>query len=301
MPLNVKVFDAHCDTLLSKDIHTGKSQLRKDDVLKYKNYIQVFSICAETNYAYTKTIHFIKRFERIARDWNMEVIKDAAALNSAKYGAILALEGADAIHDNLSAIDLFYKKGVRLITLTWNNGNSVSSSIADDSDRGLTPFGKEFVKKCVKKHIAVDLSHISDKGFYDVCNITDAPLICSHSNSRTVNKAAKRNITDDQFKELIRRGGVTGINFYPLFLGGSADINAVIKHTEHFCSLGGEKNIGMGSDFDGISQMPTGCEGAMFFYNIANELLRLGYGESTVNGILYGNMHGFFNRVFYGG
>ena len=156
--------------------------------------------------------------------------------------------------------------------------------------------GKKVVKECENMGIMIDLSHIGEKGFYDVAEIARKPFICSHSNSRAVYEH-KRGLTDAQFKILVERGGVSGINFAPFFLGEKADVTDIVRHIEHFCSLGGEKNIGIGSDFDGIEYMPDGCNGAEFMNTIAEELLKNNYSEETVRNIIYNNFVRVFKKV----
>lgn len=287
-----KVFDGHCDSITVKNLLHTKTNLNPRDMYKYPGYIQVFAICPAGKPSYLHNRRFIKRYDRIVFNWGIEKILSADDLDRVDYGGILALEGADSIH-NLSAIRMFYDLGVRLFTLTWNNNNAISSAIMADKDNGLTDFGRMVVKECENLGIMVDLSHISEKGFYDVAEIARKPFICSHSNSRAVFEH-KRGLTDDQFKTLVGKGGVSGINFAPYFLGDDPSVKDILLHIEHFCSLGGEWNIGLGSDFDGIEYMPNGCSGAKFMNVIAEELLKNNYSEAVVKGIMYDN----FARVF---
>lgn len=297
MHSDYKVFDAHCDTVAVKNLYSAKTHLNPQHMKEYDGYIQVFAICTDKKMAYSNAVHYINRFERLCKKWGIEHIKNAQDLKCAKYGAILSLEGADALYSNISALKLFYNKGVRLLTLTWNNDNAAASSITAKNDNGLTSFGKRLVRECEKMGVMIDLSHIGDKGFFDVCDTITKPFVCSHSNSRSVNPCAKRNITDIQFKELIKHGGVCGINLYGEFLGKDKNIDAVFSHIEHFCSLGGVENIGIGSDFDGIDYLPPDCSGARYMDKIAHKLLKNNYKESYVRGILYDNFYRVFRQV----
>lgn len=296
MHSDYRIFDAHCDTVKMKNLYSAKTHLNPYHMKKYDGYTQVFAICIEGKREYSNAVHHIKRFEMLCKKWGIAQIKTANDLKCKKYGGILALEGAEAIA-NISALRLFYNKGVRLLTLTWNNDNAVASGIMAQNDKGLTPFGKRLVQECEKLGIIIDLSHIGDKGFFDVCDIIENPFICSHSNSRSVNPLAKRNITDTQFKELIKHDGVCGINLYREFLGADKNVDAVFSHIEHFCSLGGVGNIGIGSDFDGIQYLPVDCNGAKYMDTIAQKLLRNNYRESHVRGILYDNFYRVFRQV----
>ncbi len=286
------IFDCHADTLTIKNLFHTKSHLNVRDMKKYHRYIQVFALCSENGYAYSHAVHHIKRFERMIKLWGLQKITDKDSLLNSQFGAILALEGSDALAGKISALKSFYDKGVRLITLTWNNNNAAASSCEEEADGGLTSFGKRIVKECERLGIVVDLSHIGDRGFFDASEIATKPVICSHSNSRSVTDV-KRNITDAQFREIIRLNGCVGINFYHKFLE-SPNLCGIIRHIEHFCTLGGKDNIGLGSDFDGIDRMPEDCRGAVYMETIANELLRLNYSEEVVKKILFGN----FMRVF---
>ena len=290
-----KVFDGHCDSVTVKNLLHTKTQLSSRDMRKYPAYIQVFAICSQGRHPYLFNRRMIERYNRLVHNWGIEKILTADDLGNTQYGGILALEGADSIH-NLSALNMFYKLGVRLITLTWNNDNDVATGIMSENDKGLSDFGRMVVKECENLGIMIDLSHISVKSFYDVAEIAEKPFICSHSNSRTVYEH-KRGITDNQFKILVSKGGVSGINFAPFFLGEDASVKDILLHIEHFCSLGGEKNIGLGSDFDGIEYMPKGCSGATFMQIIAEELLKNNYKEETVRDIMHNNFIRAFKEI----
>ncbi len=290
-----KVFDGHCDSITVKNLLHTKTHLNHRDMYKYPGYIQVFAICPEGKASYLHNRRFIKRYDRLVFNWGLRKILSAEDLKCADYGGILALEGADSIH-NLTSIRMFYDLGVRLFTLTWNNNNAISSAVKSAVDNGLTDFGRMVVKESEKLGIMIDLSHISEKGFYDVAEIAGKPFICSHSNSKAVYEH-NRGLTDDQFRTLIEKGGVSGINFAPYFLGDDPSVKDILLHIEHFCSLGGEKNIGIGSDFDGIEYMPNGCSGAKFMNVIAEELLKNNYSEKTVRNIMYGNFFRVFKQV----
>ncbi len=290
-----RVFDGHCDTITVKNLLHTKTNLNPRDMYKYPGYIQVFAICAVGKPSYLHNRRFIKRYDRLVYNWGIEKILTADDLDWVDYGGILAIEGADSIH-NLSSIRMFYDFGVRLFTLTWNNNNAISSAIMSESDNGLTGFGRMVVKECENLGIMIDLSHISEKGFYDVAEAAKKPFICSHSNSRAVYEH-RRGLSDEQFKILVEKGGVSGINFAPYFLGENAGVEDIVRHIEHFCSLGGEKNIGIGSDFDGIECMPLGCNGAEFMNTIAEELLKNNYSEDTVSDILYNNFVRIFKKI----
>ncbi len=142
----------------------------------------------------------------------------------------------------------------------------------------------------------IDVSHLSDEGFCDVAEITSKPFIASHSNSRTVCPHF-RNLTDDQFKVLIKRGGVAGINLCPDFLGTDPSVDSIVRHIEHFAALGGENNIGIGADFDGIGSLPRGIRGTEDLYKIFDRLLSLNYSQEQADKIAFSNMYRVFSEV----
>lgn len=177
-----------------------------------------------------------------------------------KISAFLTIENGEVAQGKLENIRKFYEMGVRLITLTWNDENCIGFPHANNREemrRGLKEFGKEAVAYMEDLGMLVDVSHLSDGGFYDVADILTKPFVASHSNCRAL-APATRNLTDDMIKLLAERGGVAGINFAPAFLNSSPEdsrsrIERMCDHVEHFLWIGGEECVGIGTDFDGIS------------------------------------------------
>ena len=220
---------------------------------------------------------------------------------------ILGIEGGEALGRELGRVEAFYKRGVRLITLTWNHPYAISDTCVQTADRlngeadyagGLTHFGRDVLREMNRLGIVADVSHLSDKGFYDVAEIAEKPFIASHSNSRAL-CPHPRNLTDDMFRLLIKKGGVTGINFYHSFLradGGAASIDDILRHIEHFMALGGQKNVGIGTDFDGIDYPPEEIAGTRELGKLCDALLRINYPETLVRDIMAGNMERAFQE-----
>lgn len=207
-------------------------------------------------------------------------------------------EGGQYRFDRLHAL---FDRGVRLLTMTWNTPNAMCDThLSAREPAGLTPFGRAAVEELNRLGIMIDLSHISDRGFWDVLELTRRPVVASHSDARAV-CAHSRNLTDDMFRALIKNGGVTGINFCTSFLGGSKDIDRIIEHIEHFAALGGVDNVGLGSDFDGIEELPGGIDGAESMYKIIDRLLRMGYTEEQAKGIASDNFRRVFREVLPAG
>ena len=180
----------------------------------------------------------------------------------------MSLEGGEPIK---SADDLkkLYAMGIRMIAPTWNFSNQLASGIMEDTDTGLTPLGREIITEMDRLGIILDLSHISEKSFFEASECTKRPLVASHSNLRSV-AFHKRNLTDEQFMVIKNSGGVCGINLYPPFFG--EDISRLKDHIDRFLALGGENNIALGCDFDGVDDLPNGISGVQDLEKIIKSL-----------------------------
>lgn len=197
------------------------------------------------------------------------------------------------------ALDKAYDAGVRLVTLAWNYQNAFACGAATDNDKGLTGRGRALVQELVRRNMIIDVSHLSEAGFWDVCLETEAPFAATHSNSRACCEH-KRNLTPLQFSEIVRRGGLVGLNLYSPFLredGKSATIDDVLRHADDLLSRGGEHCLALGTDFDGCEDTPEGLRTVGDMENLAEAMLRHGYLESTVNALFYGNAVTFFTRM----
>ena len=299
------LFDGHCDT--------GSKALRKNcglysnglhvDLERLGNYgpsCQIFAIFAENDFelSYKRIMAGIKselekNSDSVALCRNAEDIEKT--VSSGKTAALISVEGAELLGCDEDKLAKAKDDGVSSVNITWNFENALSGTNAQGRDKGLSSLGKSFVKKCGALHIAVDVSHISDKGFWDVAEC-EVPFFASHSNSRSV-CGHKRNLTDDMFKAIVSSGGVAGLNMYADFLGDNPDISTVIKHIDRFLSLGGEKNIAIGADFDGCESLPKGIKGVQDMYKIYDELIRLGYGKELADDIFFNNMFRFFKKA----
>ncbi len=307
--MSYRIFDAHCDTIgeiLDKDKKLSASDLHIDlkrALMPKNSYVQVFAACAYGKGALERAVNLIDRYfleiernESIVHCTSVSEIRKISVEN--KICSLLGIEGADAI-ESLEMLRLFYRLGVRILTLTWNYKNSISDGILEKRGAGLTDFGVSIIKEMNRIGMAIDVSHLSEKGFWDVCEHSNKPFIASHSNAKAICKN-KRNLSDEQIREIIRLGGCIGINFYPVFLTDNTycGVGDIIKHIEHILSLGGENNLGFGSDFDGIDILPDGISGVEDYEKLINELLKLGYKESFVKKICSENFLNVLDRIF---
>lgn len=304
--MNHKVFDAHCDTLtelLKKNESLGdNSGMINSKMLKaYSGYIQLFAAWINQNEGnpLAQALRVADKFHDEIPKNGFVAVKDAETLRAViekdGYGAILTLEDGVALCGDIGILNMLYKLGFRSITLTWNGSNELGFGALGSDGGGLTAFGKSVVKRMNELGMVVDVSHLSERGFWDVAEISEKPFIASHSNAKTICDHP-RNLTDEQLRELIRVGGAVGINLYNVFLNGTkkASMTDVIKHIEHILSLGGEDILGIGTDYDGIDATPKGLEDASKLHKLFDELQKLGYSDGLIEKIAYKN----FARVF---
>ena len=214
------------------------------------------------------------------------------------YDGTLTLPRAELLPDRPDALDYVYDAGVRLITLTWNYLSRYGCSSAVDQNEGLTELGKQLVRDCGEKGIIVDVSHLSDRGFRDVCEATDRPFVATHSDSRVLCRNS-RNLTDEQFAESANRRGLVGVNLYTPVLVRQSDsvIDDAIDHIERFIGMYGEKVVALGCDFDGCDTLPIGIDGLADMYRLADRMLTLGYKQETFDGLFYDNAFNFMQKM----
>lgn len=299
----IPLFDCHCDTI-SRVIAEGGS-LRKNGfhtdlerLHKFAPCAQVFAVCAETlDRPVEKADAMLRRLSQEIEEnsdivmlcLNFHDIKKAA--ESGKVAVFISIEGCEQI----SSLESAYQDGVRVLHPTWNFDNELCGA-AVGSGRGLTEKGRAFVKKAQHMGFALDMSHISERGFWDTLEACEKPVIAGHSNAKALCNVP-RNLTDEQFNALVDVGGGAGINLYPEFLGLGKDINAVIAHIEHFLSLGGERSVFLGCDFDGIDSTPTGLDGVQKLDKLYNELLNRNYPEALVRALFWDNLYDIMEKM----
>ena len=303
----IPYFDAHCDTPVPVHFERGslyenKYHLDLNRLSAYAPCAQVFSICVNRGPDMTGETErvlstLLRELDANGADAavcrNTVDITQSAAQN--KIAALISIEGAERLDCSVEKLRSLYARGVRIVHITWNDDN-VLCGAAMDSGRGLTAEGRTFVAAAQNMGVALDMSHISEKGFWDVLEVAQKPVLAGHSNAKALCDHP-RNLTDEQFLALLRSGGVAGLNYYPEFLGLTRDIDAVVAHAEHWLSLGGEKAVCLGGDLDGIPRLPGGMTGVESVGEIYNAMLRKNWSENTVRDIFYNNLRDFFGRA----
>lgn len=221
--------------ILEEDL-TGKTQSDLKRWQKGGMDLQFFSIWSDGNrfnpFAYAMrqmdTLDAVvkRNPDKIVKVANLKQIKKAVKQN--KIAAMFGIEGGHQIENDLTKLDILYNRGVRYMTLTWNNSTDWASSAADETNRnftshkGLNDFGKQVVKRMNELGMMIDVSHVGEQTFWDVINTSTKPIIASHSSVYNL-MAHRRNLKDEQIKAIAKNGGVVQINFYPLFIDSTAE------------------------------------------------------------------------------
>lgn len=307
--MNFPVFDFHCDTalmLLGDDLNQAGS-LRKNNghidlerTMKLGGYAQCFA-CFTTDipellHGISPIVLFERELATIQRevDKNSDLISIAYSVDeieenraAGKLSAILTLEGTAGIDYNPALLEDLWAIGFRVSSLGWNEKNPLTGS--NVTGGGLTDLGREYVKEAQRLGMRIDVSHISDEGFWDIMKITQAPIIATHSNSRAVHHHS-RNLTDDMFRAIRETGGVAGYNACRDFTGENPNLDTICDHILHFLELDPDgKHIALGGDLDGVETMPDGFEGVQSYPALAQRLLERGLSEENVMDIFWNN------------
>lgn len=315
--MNIPVFDFHCDTtlaLLGEDVNQAGS-LKKNNLhidleraSSLEGYAQCFACFTtpmmEEWYHVSPVVIFEREIATIQREIDNNRRKISIAYTpedirknreKGKMSAILTLEGTAGFGHEPALLEDLYAIGFRIVSLTWNEKNPLAGSHMTGG--GLTDQGREFIKEAQRLGMLVDVSHISDEAFWDIMNITKAPIVATHSNSRWV-CGQSRNLTDDMFRAICQTGGVAGYNMCAEFTGTEPTLDTVCDHFLHFLELDpGAKHIALGGDLDGVSQLPAGFDGVQSWPVLAEHLKMRGVGEEMILDIFWNNGIGVMERA----
>ncbi|WMC91856.1 dipeptidase [Kineothrix sp. MB12-C1] len=337
----MKAVDMHCDTisklyemakekreedLLRNHCHIDLQKLKKGDAL-----LQNFAIFIDKG----KVDNPFEEFVRMADYYYMELKKNGDIIapvfcwndieqnkRDGKISALLTVEEGAVCKGDTAYVRSLYRLGVRMMTLTWNYVNEIGHPNINkrsyegekkentkipfykiaDMKNGLTEVGKEVVEEMERIGMIIDVSHLSDKGFYDVLSVTNKPFVASHSNARTICSWV-RNLTDDMIRKLALRGGVIGLNFCPDFLTDVSEsetdpgtIASIVEHAKYITNVGGIDCLGLGSDFDGIEghgELPD----YSYLPMLSDALMKAGFRESDVEKIFHGNVLSIYKEL----
>ena len=314
--MNIPVFDLHCDTALAmigRDDRPGRNLRKNDchiDLERAKNlagFCQCFA-CFTTPFMYDwmqlspETV-FQQEIAALKKELeeNKDMIRQAFTAQdvihnqaSGMMSAIFTIEGPAGFGFDPGRLEELYQQGFRITSLGWNEKNPLAGS--NVTGGGLTDMGRAYVAEAQRLGMIVDVSHISDEAFWDIMDVTQAPIIATHSNSRTI-CGHRRNLTDDMFRAICNTGGVAGFNQCDEFVGVQPDLDAACRHFLHFMELDPEgKHIALGADLDGCDVLPRGFDGVQSYPALADKLHSFGLSENNLFDIYWNNALGVMKR-----
>jgi membrane dipeptidase len=216
-----------------------------------------------------------------------------------KVGLLISVEGGEILGNDILMVDKIFQLGVRALGLTWNQQNAIGYGVgASDQKEGLTFFGKQVIKRLNELGMLIDVSHLNEYGFWDVLECSRYPVAASHSCAKAL-CSHPRNLTDQQLKSLAANGGVVGVNFNPPFLTTNpvAKREDVVRHISYIAEIAGVEVVGLGSDFDGISDVPELLTDAAQYPGLAQDLLKAGFSIEEIKKIFNKNFMRLLSSV----
>ncbi|OGR26192.1 MAG: hypothetical protein A2277_19100 [Desulfobacterales bacterium RIFOXYA12_FULL_46_15] len=344
----MKFFDLHCDTIqkiveAGKDFSTSPNlHVNLPGIISSNVAAQVFACFVHGSGRFGNPFQacntYIDAIEELMKTHNDRLIPATSsqtislALESkGKTAVIIAIEGATPLMGKVEGLEHFYKRGVRLLTIAWDDNEFCGTVFGDNS--GLTKLGEHLIRFCNELGVIVDVSHASDKAFYDIAAITKIPFLASHSNARHV-CPNNRNLTDDMIRVIAQRGGVIGLVFGSGFISPKyyqqekanrdrvikglrdktmtfqdagkisrkalsglpdAPLSLLVEHVKYILNIGGEDCLGLGSDFDGVDSLPQGMTGVQSLPLLVMEMERMGIAPRVIDKICYQNTYRFFS------
>ena len=297
----IRLFDGHCDTAYelwkrNEPLHRNSCHISLEKAAALDAYAQVFAFCsyactgADAESLLNEPLAVLRR--EVAQ--NRQTIAFARTrddilrtISEGKVAALLSVEGAEVIGCDPDRLAWLSEQGFCMTTLTWNADNALAGCHA--SDRGLTDQGKDFVRQAQALDILIDVSHLGERAFWDLVDITQKPILASHSNARALLDYT-RNLTDDQLRAIADTGGTVGLNLYPPFLGESAGFETLRRHLEHLLRVCGESHVALGGDLDGCDVLADGFSDVASYPSFYRYLSSNGYSDALLERIFFTNL-----------
>lgn len=315
-----KIIDLHCDTITACDSEDKlfENPIFNDEcVMDYNKvpgdcrWAQCHAIFMPDEFRGESAVKFydeiVKRYKNQMEDFSDKVsqCRSASDIEKAwdegKYASILTVEGGSALAGDADRVKILADDGVKMMTLVWNGDNEIASG--HNTDKGFSEFGRKVVPLLEENGIIVDVSHLNDIGFNELLEIVKKPFVATHSNARAI-CSHKRNLTDDMIREMVKRDCLIGLNYYTAFISDydedGVDSNCdyadmFYRHIAHFFELGAEKNLALGSDFDGAT-LPECLSSPAKVVEMYDYLLEKGLSEEQLDGIFYKNALRFLHE-----
>lgn len=300
----MRLFDLHCDTLglgyyAGEGIDQNSGCVSLTEGAGLECWFQTFAAFIPEDAVDPEAVCF--GLLDTASRWEQEKPSTFTVLRrafpdslTATCGGILSVENGGMLADVPDAVDRLADRGVRVLSLTWNGDNGWASGCMGDADRGLTGKGRAALRRMNARRMLPDVSHLNERGFWELLGQTNRPVLATHSNATAV-CAHPRNLTDDQFRAIMQTGGLVGLNLYAPHLGctdGGDLAAAFAAHWRHFLELGGEKTVCIGSDFDGMPRPSLG--GISGMARLYERLRTMGFDRSLLEGLFFENARRFF-------
>lgn len=306
------IFDFHCDTLTfcgSQDstqdsINDPRQVIALSTLPKQVHWAQCFAIFIPDELTGNGADHFYDQYQhslyrQLAKFSELALpCRTSADIERAwaadKTAAILTVENGSALGGDPRRVEKLARDGVKMMTLTWNGENELASG--NVTDHGLSPIGRQVIPLMEEFGILVDVSHLNDTGFYELLDIAKKPFAASHSDARSI-CGHPRNLTDDQIREMVTRKCLIGLNFCDYFLrdGGSSQPEDLMRHIEHFLTLGAEDCLALGSDFDG-TDLPPWLDSTGKLVDLYSHMIEHGFSGTLCDKIFFQNASEFFRR-----
>jgi membrane dipeptidase len=258
-----------------------------------------------------RMVSLLLRIERESQG-RVRVCRDVSeiqqCMNEGVVAPVLHMEGAEAIDRNFELLDVLYAAGLRSLGPVWSRPNAFGHGVpftfpsSPDTRPGLTDLGKELIRQCNQLRILIDLSHLNERGFWDVAAISDAPLVATHSNAHALSPHS-RNLTDKQLAAIRGSGGMVGVNFATAFLrpdgvrDAETSIELVLDHLVYMLEHVGEDGVGLGSDFDG-AKMPSGLGNAAELQNLVAAMTARGFDQPLIEKVCFKNWVRMLGRTW---
>lgn len=296
--------DGHCDTLSKaldekSDLENKEYCFNLVDANKKTPCIQMMAAYIAPKFVdngiggFNRAINILEQFKKDKDKSEIINILNKEDLNKTvdekKIGIILTIENGSAISGNIENIEKLYEKGIRVMSVTWNEDNRLGCGALTKNDEGLTKLGEEYIRKLEEKNILIDVSHSSEKTFWDITKCTNRTIVATHSCVNSI-CSHPRNLKDEQIIEIANREGIIGICFASHFLNESGKSNVVdiINHIKYIKDLVGIDYIGLGSDFDGVDfdNMPSDIRGIKDINKLEEEMKMEGFTEEEINKVM---------------
>lgn len=307
------IIDLHCDTLTGMQhsadgnadtLNDTRQMLSLSTIPDKVQWAQFFAVFIPDEVRGSNAIDFFERhrrnFDRQMAQFHDHIAPCRSgsdmlrAFSNGKTAAFLTVENGSVFAGDLNRVALLADAGVRAVTLTWNGENEIASGHA--TENGFSPFGRLLVPEMERHNILIDVSHLNDRSFFELLELSAKPFLATHSNARAVTPH-KRNLTDEMIAKMVRRQCLIGLNYsvYFLYTVPCSGMDALYRHIMHFFEQGAAKNLALGSDFDG-TEIPDDLNSPAKIPAFYEYLLCRNISEDVIQGIFSTNAIEFFSK-----